>query len=235
MSLTEHVLALHEGIAEAFILEERAGHLVVLEEATRDRAATHSNIIGESTENAALGPALILGAANQFSRTPGSMRLVGILYGDVGIILTYFGENKLLAISTETSTFSTTMQLVNDALPGLVKDLETPGLTHGAVKSAADAGEIARTYVAKAGNSSRITVDEVNYRAVNHRWEVRGKYRSSLMAQKKDFQVELDGDSGAIVSFRSSSPTSILLGLEAVALVAALGLVGWMLYTLLRR
>ena len=68
MSLTEHVLALHDGIAEAFILEERAGHLVVLEEASRDRAATLSNLIDETTENAALGPALILGAATQFSK-----------------------------------------------------------------------------------------------------------------------------------------------------------------------
>ncbi len=125
MSLTEHVLALHDGIAEAFILEERAGRLVVVEESSRDKAATLSNLIDETAENAALGPALILGAATQFSKTQGSLRLVGILYGEAGIILTYFGENKLLAISTETSSFSSTMQLVNDALPSLIKELET--------------------------------------------------------------------------------------------------------------
>ncbi len=231
MSLTEHVLALHEGIAEALILEERAGHLVVVEEATRDKAATLSNLIDETTENAALGPALILGAATQFSKTPGSLKLVGILYGDAGIILTYFGENKLLAISTETSSFSSTMQLVNDALPSLIKELETGSKTLGAVKSATEAGEIARAYVANARKSSRISVDEITYHAANHRWEVHGTYRSWLVTPSKDFQVELDGDEGAILSFRSSPPTSVLFALELVALLAALSLAAWLIYS----
>ncbi len=231
MSLTEHVLALHEGIGEAFILEERAGHLVVVEEATRDKAATLSNLIDETTENAALGPALILGAATQFNKTPGSLRLVGILYGDAGIILTYFGENKLLAISTETSSFSSTMQLVNDALPSLIKELETGSKTLGAVKSATEAGEIARAYVANARKSSRISVDEIAYHAANHRWEVHGTYRSWLVTPSKDFQVELDGDEGAILSFRSSPPTTVLFALELVALLAALSLAAWMIYS----
>ncbi len=234
MSLTEHVLALHEGIAEALILEERAGRLVVLEEAARGNATTLSNLIDETTESAALRPAVILGAATQFSKTPGSLSLVGILYRDAGIILTYFGENKLLAISTETSSFPSTMQLVNDALPSLIKQLETGNKTLGAVKSATEAGEIARAYVANARKSSRISLDEIRYHAANHRWEVHGTYRSSPVTPSKGFQVELDGDEGAILGFRSAPSSSTLFALEVVALLAALSLAAWMLYTVLR-
>ncbi len=236
MSLTDQVLALHEGIAEAFILEEKAGHLIVLEESSRDKAATLSNIIGETTENAALGPALILGAATQFSKIPGSLRLVGILYGDAGIILTYIGENKVLAISTETSSFPGTMQLVNDALPSLIKELEAEGKPYGAVKSAAEAEEIARNYVANATKSSRVSVTEVTYHAANRRWEVHGTCRSSALTPSKDFHVELNGDGGAVVSFRSSSPSSVMFSLEIVALIAGLSLAAWIIYaTLLAR
>lgn len=231
MSLTDHVLALHEGIAEAFLLEERAGHLLVLEESSRDKGATLSTIINETTENAALAPALILGAAAQFSKIPGSLRLVGILYGDAGVILTHFGENKVLAISTETSSFPSTMQLVNDALPSLIKELETGGKTRGAVKSATEAEDIARSYVASASKSSRVSVTEVTYHAANRRWEVHGTCRSSLVTPSKDFHVELDGDEGAVVSFRSSSPSSVLFALEILALVAGLSLAAWLIYS----
>jgi hypothetical protein len=230
MRLTEQVLALHDGIREVFLLEERAGLFVVAEEATRDKAAILSNSINEMTRNGTLAPAVILGAATQFSKTASSLRLVGILYGDVGIMFAYVNENKLLAISTEPSSFSNAMQLVNDALPGLIKEIERKTL--GAVKSVVDAGEIARAYVAKTSNSSRVFINEITYRAANHRWEVHGSYRSSRVTPSKEFQLEVDGDDGAIMSFWSSLPSSLVLfAYGVVALLAALSLVAWLLYS----
>jgi hypothetical protein len=230
MRLTERVLALHDGICEAFLLEERAGLFVVAEEATRDKAAILTNSINEMTRNGTLAPAVILGAATQFSKTPSSLRLVGILYGDVGIMFAYVNENKLLAISTEPSSFSNAMQLVNDALPGLIKEIGRKTL--GAVKSVVDAGEIARAYVAKTSSSSRVFINEITYRAANHRWEVHGLYRSSRVTPSKEFQLEVDGDDGAIMSFWSSLPSSLLLfAYGVVALLAALSLVAWLLYS----
>ena len=88
-------------------------------------------------------PPLILGAAAQMSKIPGSMRLVGIVYENVGIMLAYFGEDKLLAISAEPSIFFNAMQTVNDALPDLIRELQIGRKTIGAVKSVVDAGEIA--------------------------------------------------------------------------------------------
>ena len=230
MRLTEQILALHDGIREVFLLEERAGLFVVAEEATRDKASILSNSINEMTRNGTLAPAVILGAATQFSKTASSLRLVGILYGDVGIMFAYVNENKLLAISTEPSSFSNAMQLVNDALPGLIKEIGRKTL--GAVKSVVDAGEIARAYVAKTSNSSRVFINEITYRAANHRWEVHGSYRSSRVTPSKEFQLEVDGDDGAIMSFWSSLPSSLVLfAYGVVALLAALSLVAWLLYS----
>lgn len=236
MGLTEQVLALHEGIREVYVLEERAGQFIVVEEAFRGHAATLPDEINEPTRNGALAPALILGAATQFSKTPGSLRTVGMLYTDVGIMLAYVDEDKLLTISTEPSSFSNAMQLVNDALPGLIKELETERKVPGAVKSVAEAGEIARTYVSQAGNASSVVISEITYRAANHLWEVHGTYRSSRVTPSKEFELEVDGDEGSIMSFKSlPSSSSIFLAFELTALVAALGLVVWWIYTNLFR
>ena len=83
MTLTQDILSLHQGIGEAFILEERAGRFVVVEKTARDNAEKLSNIIDESTESSSLGLWLITGAAAQFRKTQGSPRLVGILYTDL--------------------------------------------------------------------------------------------------------------------------------------------------------
>lgn len=236
MMLTEQVLALHDGIREVFILEERAGHFIVAEEATRDKAGILSNSINEMTRNSTLAPALILGAAAQFTKTSGPLRLVGILYGDVGIMFAYLNENKLLAVSTEPSSFSNAMQLVNDALPGLIKELGIGRKTFGAVKSVMEAGEIARTYVARTSKSSRVFINKITYRAANHRWEVCGSYRYSRVTPSKQFQLEVDADDGTIMSFGSSSPSLVLFAFGLIALLAALSLLAWLLYSnLLRR
>lgn len=229
LRLTEQVLALHEGIREVFILKDRDGLFVVAEEATRDTGGILSSRINEA--DGRLTPALILGAAAQMSKIPGSMRLVGIVYENVGIMLAYFGEDKLLAISAEPSIFFNAMQTVNDALPGLIRELQIGRKTIGAVKSVVDAGEIARTYVARTTRSSRVFVNEITYRAANHTWEVQGSYRSSRMTPSKAFQLEVDGEEGAIVSFGSSSRSSaILFAFELAAFLAALGLLAWFLY-----
>ena len=55
MTLTQNVLALHEGIEEAVILEERSGRLALVEDAARDNARTLSDIIEETTESTRSG------------------------------------------------------------------------------------------------------------------------------------------------------------------------------------
>ncbi len=234
VTLTQEVLALHQGIDEAYILEERAGRLTVIQEAARDQANTLSIIIDETTESTALGPALIMGAATQFRKTQGSLRLVGILYMDLGIILAHFGENKLLAISTETSSLGDAMKLLNEQLPSLIRKSETVTKNFGAVRSVVEAGSIARDYITSVSKSSRVSINEISYHSGNSRWVVRGTYRSFPIAPSSHFEVEIEDAEGAILSFRSKSSQSIL-GLWLVALLATIGFVGWMVYRLLTR
>jgi hypothetical protein len=229
LRLTEQLLAVHDGIREVLILEEKGGLFVVAEQATRDKGGFLSSRINET--NGRLSPALILGAAAQMTKLPDSLRLVGILYDNVGVMLAYFDEDKLLAISTEPSIFFNAMQTVNDALPGFIKELQIGRSTFGAVRSVVDAGEIARTYVARTTRSSRVFINEVVYRGADHTWQVQGSYRSSRMTPSKGFQLEVDGDAGAIVGFGSSSRSIMLLALELAALFGALGLLAWWLFS----
>jgi len=235
MTLTQNVLALHDGIDEAVILEERSGRLALVEDAARDNARTLSDIIEETTESTALGPALILGTATQFRKGQGVLRLVGILYGDMGIILTYFGESKLLAVRTETSSLGEAMQLMYDKLPSLIRKSEAAAEKLIAVKSAVEAGTFARDYINSVSHSSRIFINEISYHSENGRWVVCGTYRSFFIAPSKRFELEIDEKEGAIFSFRSTSSWSVLLGIWFVALLAMIGVVGWLLYRLFMR
>jgi len=236
MTLTQDVLAFYNGIDEAVILEERSGRLALVEGAARDNARTLSDIIEETTESTALGPALILGAATQFRKAQGVLRLVGVLYGDIGIILTYFGESKLLAVRTETSSLGDAMQVLNDKLPSLIRKSEAAAENLIAVKSAVEAGNIARDYINSVSNSSRIFINEVSYHSENGKWAVRGTYKSSLIAPSKRFELGIDEKEGAIFSFRSASFwSSVLFGIWLVSLLAMIGVFGWLLYGLLTR
>jgi len=143
MTLTQDILALHHGIDEAFILEERAGRFAVVEKAARGYAEGLSNIINNTTESSSLGLWLITGAAAQFRKTQGPLGLVGILYGDLGLILMNISEDRVLAVSTEPSSLGDAMILMDDQLPGLMKKSEIPAKNLRAVKSVVGAGGVA--------------------------------------------------------------------------------------------
>jgi hypothetical protein len=237
VKLTEKVLALHDGIRQVFILEERAGQFIAAEKASRKDVPGSPDILDGSVETAALAPALILGAAAQFDKNPGSLKLVGILYGNEGVMLTYLNESKLLEVRTEPSSLYDGMRAVNEALPSLIKEHENGGKIEGAIKSATEAEEIARNYVAKTRKQTRVFINAVTHRTADNRWEIQGVYSSSRLSRSKTFQVELDAEDGTIISFLSSpSSPGALFAAELVALLGALSLLAWLLYSnLLRR
>jgi hypothetical protein len=237
VKLTEKVLALHDGIRQVLVLEDRSGMFIVTEKATKNGASSTPYTLNGTVENGALAPALILGAAAQFGENPASLKLVGILYRDEGIMLTYIDESKVLEICTEPSSLYDGMRVVNEALPGLVKELEIGGKTEGAIKSASEAEDIARNYVVKTRNATRVFIKAVTRRAADNRWEIQGVYSPSRLSRSKDFQVELDAEDGAINSFLSSpSSSGALFAAMLIALLAGLGVLAWLLYSnLLRR
>jgi hypothetical protein len=230
MKLTDRILALHDGIREVLILEDRSGHLVVAEEASKGQPMFLTRSIDRMTINGIVAPQLILGAAEQFTKSPGSLRFVGIMYEEAGIIFASLPEDRLLAISTDARSLSAGMQAVNDALPSLTKSFE--GGKSGSVKSALDAGETAKAYVAKTTGSSTTRVDEITYDPHNQRWEVQGSYRPWPLSLSKRYQVEFEEEE--LVGFKTYSPSYMLILAEWLAFLAALGLFGWLVYSALR-
>jgi hypothetical protein len=202
MSLARSVLAVHDGIREVFVLEERPGQYVVVDEAKRDGGVS---LLLESMHDvrrhAYLIPAAILGAAAQFTGEPNSLRLVGILYGKGGVILTRLNETKLLALSTTPEHLYSVMEKLHGALPALLE--RELGGKAGGVKSAAEAESLVRSYLAGKVLGSTF-VDEVSHRGADHRWLVHGSCRPSRWAYSKRFQVELDADNGSIMRFATT-------------------------------
>jgi hypothetical protein len=136
----------------------------------------------------------------------------------------------VLAISTSPESFSDVIQVVNKSLSRLREEIESRGKA-GAVRSAAVAEDIARFFLeGKVRGSAYVSIDDVSYRGINHRWEVHGSYRSSRSIVSKRFQVEVDAENGSVMRFSSSTSVSPLVYVELASLVAAVSLLGWWLF-----
>ena len=236
VKLTEEVLALHEGIREVLVLEERAGMFVVTEKAGKDETQRSLDDLDGSMNNGPLAPAVILGAAAQFAKSPGSLELVAMLYNTEGVLLTYLDDSKLLEISTDPAILFDAMRIVNESLPKLVKEHELAGKYGATIKSATEAEEIARSFVMRTRKSTDVSINGITHHGADNRWEIQGSYRSSRLSRAKEFQIELNAEDGSLISFlsKSSSPGA-LFAAELVALVGALALLGWLLYSHLLR
>ena len=236
VKLTEEVLALHEGIREVLVLEEKAGMFIVTEKAGKDEAQRSLDDLDSPANNGPLAPAVILGAAAQFAKSPSSLELVAILYNDEGVMLTYLDDSKLLEICTDPPSLYDAMRIVNESLPKLVKEHEIGGKLGAAIMSATEAEEIARSFVMKTRKSTSTSINGITHRSADNKWEIQGSYRSSHLSRVKEFQIELDAENGSVTSFlsKSSSPGT-LIAAELLALLGALFLLSWLLYTNLLR
>lgn len=236
VKLTEEILALHEGIREVLVLEERAGMFIVTEKAGKDDPQRSLDDLDGPVNNGPLAPAVILGAAAQFAKSPGALELVGILYNNEGVMLRYLDESKLLEICTDPPSLYDAMRIVNESLPKLVKEHEIGSKPGVAIKSATEAEEIARSFVVKTRKSTNVSINGITHRAADNKWEIQGLYRSSRLSRVKQFQIELDAEDGSVISFlsKSSSPGA-LFAAELLALIGALFLLSWLLYSNLLR
>jgi len=240
MKLAEYLLTLHDGICEVLILEERAEDHLVIDEAVRKGVTLFADMIDSARRFTSLTPLIIMGSAGQMSGEAGEAKLTGILYEKAGAMFAPLGGKRMLAISTSTESFYDAMQAVDKALPEILQEQrlatgETKELA--AVKSATDAENMARYYVAnRIGGAARIAIDKVTYEENIRRWEVTGLYRAIGSFRSRHFQLEVDADSGSVMKFGpSSSSWSITLLAEIAALLGALGMLSWLVYhTILR-
>lgn len=234
MRLTDEILVLHPGILKVFTLEDRDGKLVVVEEAAKPGNEKVAYEIDESLKSGALTPLIVLGAATEFNNSS-NLKLVGFLYGNGGVIFTHISEDRLLAICTEASHFHEAMQTLNGALPSLIKEFATPLRPAGFVKSAEEAEEITRTYVARTNRSSQVSVDEVTLNQTRRIWEIHGSHRSSPLTRSKKFQLQLDAETGAVIGFTSTPRQSLAPLIAGISVViGTLLFLVWLISTLTR-
>lgn len=232
LKLADDVLALHDGIREVLILEERAGQHVIVEEAARDGVEQEllASRLEEAHGGVSLAPNIILGAAEQFGGDPGGLKLVGMLYKKSGVILCNLSESRLLAISTSLESFHSVMEIMNKSLPRLIEESGVR-IKEGAVRSAAVAEDIARFFLeGKIHGPVAVSVDDVAHRGINHRWDVHGSYRSPSSITSKRFQIEIDAENGSVMRFSSPSSRFPLLFVELAALIGAAALLLWMVF-----
>ena len=235
MRLTDEVLALHPGILKVFMLEERDGKLLVVEETAKPGNGKLAYEIDESLRSGALTPLLILGAATEFNKNSSTLKLVGFLYGNGGVIFTHITEDKLIAICTDAPRFHEAMQTLNGALPSLIRELTPPLRPGGYVKSAEGAEEITRTYVARASKASEVSVDEVTLNQTRRMWEIHGSHRSSPLTRSRKFQLQLDAETGAVVGFTSTPRPSLAPLFAGIGVVVGtLLFLIWLISTLTR-
>ena len=235
MRLTEEVLALHPGILKVFMLEERDGKLLVVEETAKTGNGKLAYEIDESLRSGALTPLLILGAATEFNKNSSTLKLVGFLYGNGGVIFAHITEDRLIAICTDASRFHEAMQTLSGALPSLIRELAPPLRPGGYVKSAEGAEEITRTYVARASKASEVSVDEVTLNQTRRMWEIHGSHRSSSLTRSRKFQLQLDAETGAVIGFTSTPRPSLAPLFAGIGVVVGtLLFLIWLISTLTR-
>ncbi len=233
--LTDEILVLHPSILKVFTLEERDGKLVVVEEAVKAGSEEVAFEIDESLKSGALTPLVILGAATEFNKNSSVLELVGFLYANGGVIFAEIGETRFLAVCTTASRFHEALQTLNGSLPTLIREFTPPLTFVGYVKSAEGAEEIARTYVARVSRSPQVFLNEVTLNQLRRMWEIRGSHRSSSLSRSKQFQLQLDAETGAVIGFSSTprgSLAPLIAGLGVV--VGTLIFLVWLISTLTR-
>jgi hypothetical protein len=231
MRLADSILALHEQILEVYVLEERDGQNVVIDEASKSGASLLADGMNQMGRNAPLSPSIILGAASQILQGSRPTKLVGILYLGGGVVLSPIDENRVLIASTTPSSLFEVMERITEFLPRITRS----GLsaTMNMVSSASQAEERVIAFLTNRSHHHPITsirIDEVAYVNAEQLWNVNGSLQGRV--RRKQFHLEMDGRDGSIVRF--SSPSSTHLGMiliEVACLLAAAILLVWILYS----
>jgi hypothetical protein len=227
--LSDAVLKLHPSILRVFILEERTDRFVIAEEAARASGGWFARDIDQSLASGSLNALQILGGPADLIL--GVPKLVGVLYSNEAVIFTRVDANRILAICTEPSGFEEALQSVNRALPTLT---ERPELRHTPAttpKSAGEAAEIARNYVATLIKTPDVSIDEVTLNQTGRIWEIQGLYRSMPFARSRRFQLQLGSENGAIMGFVSPQRPSLAPLVTGITIIlGTLFFLAWILF-----
>ena len=200
MSVANQVLALHEGIIEALILEEHSGEHSIVDRATRDSA--HPTVIGGKEDQLML-PALILGVATQFRMGRFPPKMVAIPYGDVGVLFCQLTGKRVMVVTAYSDSLTKVMELTD----GYTHKFDEKESHANLIKSVAEAEQAVRRYLEgrREYGAANTSVDDVAYREVDNRWVVSGA-GLDFWSRGRRYLVELDAQTGLVMRFNSTFP-----------------------------
>jgi len=226
--LSDEILVLHPGILKVFVFDARIEACVILEEASRAGVGPFASDFDNSLRGGGFNPRVVLeDAANP---TLGAPRLVGVAYSDAGIIFARIGERRVLAVCVDVSRFHEVLNVVSEALPRILGEWRVGPASVSQRKSAADAAEIARNYVAAVVKSVDVSVDQVTLEQSIRIWEVQGSYRTFPFARTRRFRLQLSEQNGAVLWFTSIRMPSLAPLLTGISIIfgTLLFLVWWL-------
>jgi hypothetical protein len=224
----DKILTLHPSILKVIMLEEKADHFIIIDEAVRSGVDPLACDISRFLAGGQLSPALVLGKpAESELAVP---KFLGVLYSNEAIIFTRISAQRVLAICAEPSGFEEALQKVNRALPTIINDLDVGPAPAVSIKSAAEVAEIARNYVANLARTPDVFIDEATLNQTNGTWEIEGSYRPNPFARTRRFQLQLGSENGAVISFASPRRPSLAPLLTGIGIIiGTLLLVVWIL------
>jgi hypothetical protein len=201
--LAEDVLALHDAIQHVLVVENRAGDMHVVDQAGRSPSPFSENMNGPAKDST-VAPAMILGAASQFGTVwrYGQLRLVGMLYAELGALCAPIDDNSYLMVTTPSEETLTVMNSLQDNLPNLLQT-RTPAREKLAIISATDVDAAIRSFFAntKLCDPNQVRMERADLNAERTSWQVAGSYRPPHAIRFKRYSIELDARTGAVTKF----------------------------------
>lgn len=208
VGLAEEVLTLHADIRNVVIIENRAGELHVIDQATRTGNQLLDTVGERERDTLVVAPTMILGAASQVGnlQKAGVLKLVGMLYERWGTLCVPLSGDSYLMATTASESFLEVMQTLQHTLPSVIErqHLLPQSL---AITSAIEADQAVRSFF---GNTrlcepSNVHMEDAILNAGAQSWQVSGTYRPTHAVRGKRYYIELDARTGAVTKFQARS------------------------------
>lgn len=206
MGLADEVLALHDAIRDVLIVENRAGDMHVIDQAGRIDYA-FSEAMDGAGKDVIIAPTMILGAASQVGRVrkSGQLKLVGMLYAQLGAIFAPLDDNSYVMVTTSNENLPEIMKVIQEELPNVIRR-RYPAEEVPAIQSAVDVDEVVRSFFARTRISepNQVQMDHAALNGNGHSWQVSGSYRPPHAIRSKRYRMELDARNGAVTKFEAA-------------------------------
>jgi len=206
VGLAEEVLTLHADLRNVVVIENRAGELHVIDQASRNGNQLLDNVSERERDTLVVAPTMILGAASQVGnlQKAGALQCVGMLYERWGTLCIPLTGDSYLMATTASESFLEVMQTLQRALPNIIQRQHLRPETL-AISSAIEADQAVRSFF---GNTrlcepSNVHMEDAILNASEHSWQVSGTYRPTHSVRGKRYYIELDAKTGAVTKFQA--------------------------------